>query len=114
MDPIVAAGLAAMLTSTCGTRVPEPEGIPPGTPHVSWVFMSGTRENPDQDFVCQSDPRDECAVPASRPDAPVFVDVHFYCHGAGAETRYLGTIHSPFTSSSSNHRRMPLRQFSLC
>jgi hypothetical protein len=54
--------------------------------------MSGDRDNPDQEFVCQSDPRNDCVVPVSRPDAPIFSDVHIYCHGAGMDTRYTGSI----------------------
>jgi hypothetical protein len=80
----------------CGKRVPEPTGLPPGTPHVSWIIMSGDRDEPDRDFICQSDPRNECAIPASKPGAQVFSDLHFYYHGAGAETRYTGTIQIGF------------------
>jgi hypothetical protein len=31
-------------------------------------------------------------VPASRPGAQVFSDVHIYYHGTGAETKYTGSI----------------------
>ena len=54
--------------------------------------MSGDRDNPDQTFVCQSDPRNDCLVPASRPDEQVFSDLHVYYHGAGSETTYTGSI----------------------
>ena len=57
----------------------------PGTPHVSWVIMYGDVETPDREFACQSEPRTECIVPASRPDNKVFSDVHIYYHGAGDE-----------------------------
>jgi len=87
---------AAMFTSTCARRVPEPIGVAPGTPYVSWVIMSGDRDNPDQDFVCQSNPRNDCVVPVSRPDAQVFSDVHMYYHGAGAERTYAGSIQIGF------------------
>lgn len=88
---LLALALVAMATVTCAKRVPEPANIAPGTPHVTWVLMYGDRDNSDQEFACQSDPRTECALPASRPDAQVFADIHFYYHGAGAETRYEGT-----------------------
>lgn len=78
--------------SACVKRVPEPAGVIPGTPHVSWVIMHGDRDNPDQEFACQSEPRNECVMPASRPDAQVFSDVHVYYHGAGAETKYTGSF----------------------
>jgi len=90
--PIAVAIVAAALTATCTQRVPESVGIPPGTPHVSWILMYGDSDNPDSEFACQSYPRTECVIPASKPDAQVFSDVHFYYHAAGGETRYDGTI----------------------
>jgi hypothetical protein len=98
--PLIVAILAAALVSTCSKRVPRPKGLAPGTPYVSWVFMSGDRDNPDREFVCESDPRSDCVVPVSRPDAPVFSDVHFYYHSAGAETKYMGTIDIGFFQGS--------------
>ena len=53
--------------------------------------MYGDRDNPDQEFSCQSVPQMDCVLPASRPDAQVFSDLHLYYHGVGAETRYEGT-----------------------
>ena len=84
--------IAVALTSSCAKPVPEHVGVPPGTPYVSWVLMYGDRDNADREFACQSEPRTDCVLPASRPDAQVFSDIHFYFHGAGAETRYEGTI----------------------
>jgi hypothetical protein len=83
---------AVALTSTCAKPVPEHVGVPPGTPYISWVLMYGDRDNADREFACQSDPRTECVLPASKPDAQVFADIHFYFHGAGPETRYEGSI----------------------
>ena len=84
--------LTVAVMSTCAKPVPEHVGVPPGTPYISWVLMYGDRDNADREFACQSDPRTECVLPASKPDAQVFADIHFYFHGAGAETRYEGTI----------------------
>jgi hypothetical protein len=84
--------LVVALTSACARPVPEPVGVPPGIPHVSWVLMYGDRDNADREFACQSDQPTECVLPASKPDAQVFADIHFYFHGAGAETRYEGSI----------------------
>lgn len=92
----VLACCGVVVSAGCARRVPEPSGVAPGVPHISWVIMSGDRDNPDQDFVCQSDPRNDCVVPASRPDAQVFSDVHFYFHGAGPDTKYTGTIQVGF------------------
>lgn len=89
---VVAVVLTAVVTGACGKRIPEPANVAPRTPHVSWVIMSGDRDNPDREFVCQSDPRTDCVVPVSRADEQTFADVHIYYHGAGAETKYEGTI----------------------
>ena len=89
--PEIAVALVAAASSTCAKRVPEPANIVPGTPHVTWVLMYGDRDNSDQEFACQSEPPTACTLPASRPESQVFADIHFYYHGAGAETRYEGT-----------------------
>lgn len=84
--------LVVAITSTCAKPVPEPVGVPRGIPHVSWVLMFGDRDDADREFACQSGPPTECVLPASKPDAQALSDIHFYFHGAGAETRYEGTI----------------------
>lgn len=81
--------LAAL--SACGKRVPEPPGMAPGTPHLAWIIMHGDRDNPDAEFACQSTGPTDCVVPASRPDALVFSDVHLYHHGAGSQTTFVGS-----------------------
>jgi hypothetical protein len=80
----------------CAKRVARPAGVAPGTPYISWIVMHGDRDNPDREFSCQSDARSDCWVPVSRPDAQVFSDVHVYYHGAGAETKYAGTLQIGF------------------
>jgi len=101
---LIGLTVVTALTSTCGARIPRPQGVAPGTPYVSWVFMSGDRENPDRDFVCQSDPRNDCVIDASRRDAQVFSDLHFYYHAAGGETRYDGTVTIGFFEGSAAAR----------
>jgi len=93
MRPCVLAivAVAALTGSACGKRAPVRANLAPGTPHVTWVLMFGDHDNSDREFSCQSDPRTDCVLPASRPEEQVFADVHFYYHGAGAETRYEGT-----------------------
>ena len=54
--------------------------------------MFGDRDDADREFACQSGPPTECVLPATKPDAQAFSDIHFYFHGAGAETKYEGTI----------------------
>jgi hypothetical protein len=93
---LIGAMVASVLTATCAKKAPRPVGVARGTPHVSWVIMAGDRDNPDQDFVCQSEPRNDCVVSMSRPDAQVFSDVHVYYHGTGTETTYVGSVHIGF------------------
>jgi hypothetical protein len=89
--PIIVVTLALTLAASCAKGVPKPAGAP-GTPQISWVLMYGDSDNPDREFACQSEPRTECVVPSSKPDAQVFSDTHFYYRGGGTETRYEGTI----------------------
>jgi hypothetical protein len=105
----IALMLAVILSSACSTSVPKPKGVATGAPYVSWVVMSGDSDNPDREFVCQSDPRNDCVVAASRPDAQVFSDVHLYYHGAGGETRYGGTIDIAFFEGSPASHTTPTK-----
>ena len=93
---VLIAAIGAVFTLGCATRVPRPAGVPPGAAYVTWIIMSGNRDNPDQDFVCQSDRKDECVIPVSRPDAQVFSDVHFYYHAERADTTYAGSMEVGF------------------
>jgi hypothetical protein len=103
---ILLLGVAGLIAPACGKRVPQPPNVAPGTPYVSWVIMSGDRDNPDREFVCQSDPHSECVVPASRPDEQTFSDVHVYYHGTGPETKYEGTVEVGFFEGAQNVRTM--------
>jgi hypothetical protein len=103
--PFIVIVLTVATCGACGHRVPTPANLKPGTPQVSWVLMSGDRDNPDRDFVCQSDPRNECVMPASRPGEEVFSDAHFYYHGTGSDTTYTGSILiGPLESSGMPYR----------
>ena len=62
--------------------------------------MSGDSENPNHDFVCQSNPRGDCVIPPSRPDAKVLSAVYFYYHPATIETKYTGSIQIGFFDGS--------------
>ena len=90
MRVVAAVGLLSAYVG-CVKRVPEPVGVPAGTPHVAWIIMHGDRDNPDAEFACQSTELAECIIPVSRPGAAVFSHVHVYYHGAGSETRYVGS-----------------------
>ena len=105
---MIAATIAAVLNSTCAKRPPEAPGVARGTPHVTWIIMSGDRDNPDQEFVCQSDLRNDCVLPVSTPDEQVFSDVHLYYHGAGAETKYTGSVDIGFFQGApDSHKVQP-------
>jgi hypothetical protein len=86
----------AISIASCAKHIPEPIGLPAGTPHISWIIMHGDRDNPDAEFACQSTGPRECVLPVSRPETRVFSDVHLYLHGAGPETSYLGTYRVEF------------------
>ena len=97
---LFALTLVALIGSACAKRVPEPVGVAPGTPHISWVLMYGDRDTADSEFACQSEPRTECALPVSKPDALVFSDIHLYYHGVGGETKYEGTKNLSYLQGS--------------
>ena len=80
----------------CGARQPPKPAGPPGVPRVGWVIMSGDRDTPDHDFVCQSVQQSECVVPMSRADAQVFAHVYVYYHPAATPTRYTGSVQVGF------------------
>jgi hypothetical protein len=88
--------VSVVMFSACAMHAPESAVSTSGAPHVSWIIMSGDSDDPDREFVCQSEPRTDCLVPASKPDDQVFSDVHVYYHGAGQETRYVGSIQIGF------------------
>jgi len=84
----------------CLKNIPEPLSGDRNVPQVSWVIMHGDRENPDREYGCQSNPRDECVLPVSRADERSFSDVHFYYHGAAADTKFTGTVSIGFLERS--------------
>ena len=103
---LLAYAVVVAAMSGCARGAPKPVGLPPGTPHVSWIIMHGDSDNPDAEFACQSTGPRECVLPASRPDARVLSDVHLYFHGAGRETTYLGSYRAEFFNAP---RDSPIR-----
>jgi hypothetical protein len=85
-----ALAMSLVVGSACSARVPGPTVKTIGEPRVSWIIMFGDHDNPDREFACQSDPRTECVMPPSRPDAQVVSAVHFYYHPASTDTNYSG------------------------
>jgi len=104
---LFALTLVALVGSACAQRVPESTGIAPGTPHISWVLMFGDRDTADREFSCQSEPRTDCVLPVSMPDALVYSDIHFYYHGVGGETRYEGTKNLSYLQGSPDSHISP-------
>src|SRR5437773_2770418 len=88
-----------LVPAGCGQRL-RPAAATGKGPQVGWVIMSGDPENPNHDFVCQSNPRSECIVPTSRPNATVMAALYFYYHPAMTETRYSGSIQIGFFAGS--------------
>lgn len=93
---VILVACALALSPACGVRVPRPADLPAGTPFISWIIMHGDGDNPDREFACQSTPRNDCVLPASTPDTPVFSHVYLYYHGVGAETTYAGSVQIGF------------------
>lgn len=104
---IVLTVTLTLATFGCADHARPRSAGPAGTPQVGWVIMSGDRDNPDQDFVCQSLPRSECVVPMSRAGAQVFSHVHIYYHPAATETKYTGSIQIGFFEGTGEHEFRP-------
>jgi hypothetical protein len=96
-----------LLVTSCGARVRAPSGGVQGAPRVGWVIMAGTRDDPDQEFVCQSDPRSECAMPASQPNSQAFSRAYFYFFPTMNDTTYAGTIQIGFFEGTAPHEIKP-------
>src|SRR5262249_45370298 len=92
----VSAVVTSLLVAGCRPQRPQSLARAAGAPQVGWVIMSGDSENPNHDFVCQSNPRTDCVVPVSRADEKTHAAVYFYYHPAAVETRYAGTIQIGF------------------
>jgi hypothetical protein len=98
MPRLVLWSIAAISAAGCATnQAPKPVGDA-ASPHVGWVIMQGTLLDPDEEFVCQSNPRTPCELTASTPERQVFSDVHLYFHSIGTESRYEGTAEVTFLS----------------
>jgi hypothetical protein len=105
---VVSAVVSTLVFAGCGPQRPQPIAGAAGAPQVGWVIMSGDADNPNHDFVCQSNPRSECVVPVSRVDAKTYSAVYFYYHPAAVETRYTGTIQIGFfEGASASHQLRP-------
>ena len=97
-----ALALTSILISSCtacAERIPEPVLIPT-VPHVSWLIAVQTPNGQEQ-TVCQSDPRDECILPASTSANRTFATVHLYLHPVkSGETKYSGTMRVAFMNGA--------------
>ena len=85
--------------AACAERIPEPIVIP-AVPHVSWLVAVQT-PNGGERTVCQSDPRNQCVLPASTSENRAFVTVHLYLHSVkSGETKYSGTMRVGFLNGN--------------
>ena len=109
---IVVAAFFWFLTSGCasGHRIPEPPGVHPNEPHISWSIHAGTAENPEQLLVCDSGSRAECVVGTSRPEREVFATLHLYLHPASVETTYTGTVQIGFFGRDKRAHQLDVKQ----
>jgi hypothetical protein len=92
--------MITLVATACAKRIPEPVGARGQSPQVGWVIMSGDADNPDRDFVCQSNPRDDCVMPVDRPGGRLLSHLHVYYHAASTETKFTGTIQVGFFEES--------------
>lgn len=91
---------AVLLTASCAEhRVPRAVGDP-SLPSLGWVIMHGHKDNPDEEFGCQSAPRSPCTVHASTAAGQTLSEVHLYFHAGRTEARYSGTVKIGFFRSS--------------
>lgn len=86
---------SVVMVSCAEHRMPKPVGAVTA-PRVGWVIMQGSSDNPDEEFVCQSNPRSSCEMSASRTGRQVFSEVHLYFHPIGVNARYEGRAHIGF------------------
>lgn len=93
---VLAVGAAGACAQHMG---PRPTGSR-NTPRITWVIMHGDRDNPDQAFACQSDPRPDCTIPASRVERLTYSDVHLYFHPTTTSTKYAGVVRVGFFRGS--------------
>jgi hypothetical protein len=84
-------------------RIPESPGAHSGIPQISWSIHAGTAEDPEQLTVCESEPRSECIVGASRPDNPFFASVRLYLHAVSVEATYKGVMQVGFFGGAEPH-----------
>ena len=105
MTRLVALSEMTLVVGACATHTgPAPVGEA-SAPRVGWVIMQGPADNPDEEFVCQSNPRNDCTIPASTPDRKVFTDVFLYFHPIGTPIRYDGAAEISFLNAT---HRVPL------
>ena len=100
MRRIVALLVIPLGLVACGSHTgPVPVGER-SVPRVGWVIMQGTADNPDEEFVCQSNPRNDCTMRASTADRKVFTDVFLYFHPIGMPVRYEGDAEISFLNAT--------------
>lgn len=91
MTRVLMMATAVALAGGCAANQPPKSTEAPGIPKVGWVIMQGSADNPDEEFVCQSEPRTQCEMTASRNGRQIFSEVHLYFHPVATQARYEGT-----------------------
>lgn len=90
----------AALTLSCAERGAPRLAGDPSLPSLGWVIMHGDRDNPDEEFGCQSNPRSECVIRASTPPNQALSEVHLYFHAGRTRATYTGTVAIGFFSNA--------------
>ena len=100
-DTTFAIMTMALLVGACGCGAHSAPSIvgDPQSPNVGWVIMHGHTGNPNEEFGCQSNPRSDCVVHASRSGSQTLSEVHLYFHPTQVDTTYSGVVRIGFFSA---------------
>ena len=93
----------------CGEhRAPQPIGDP-DMPRVGWIIMHGHKDNPDEEFGRQSNPRTDCSVHASTANGQTLSEVHLYFHPTKTDTTYTGVARIGFFQGAATSSTMTIK-----
>jgi hypothetical protein len=88
----------------CARPIPKPIGSPQGAPRISWEIYAGDEDNPWDTLVCQSNPRQDCALTAGQKK--LYASLLVYYFAATDETTYTGSIQIGFFEGAPESRQI--------
>jgi hypothetical protein len=103
---LVLLNTIALLTLGCAERRAPRTAGDPSLPRLGWVIMHGDRDNPDQEFGCQSNPRSACVIRASASGHQALSEVHLYYHAGRTRATYAGTVTIGFFANATTSAPM--------